>query len=168
MRQTSHTPVLMPVTRFDRGRLAGAFERMSRESRYQRFLHPKPTLSDAELTYFTDIDHRTHDAIAAVDPDDGSFVGVARYAVLDERVMSADLAFFVIDEWQGRGVATTLMRTLLPRAEANGINSLIALTLHDNAPARALLRNLGFRKVGSSHGVAELSLSLHSPIALAA
>ena len=154
MRQTSHNPVLMPVTRFDRERLAGAFERMSRQSRYQRFLHPKPTLSDAELTYFTDIDHRTHDAIAAVDPVDGSFVGVARYAVLDERVMSAD--------------ATTLMRTLLPRAEANGINSLIALTLHDNAPARALLRNLGFRKVGSSHGVAELTLSLHSPIALAA
>ena len=82
--------------------------------------------------------------------------------------MSADLAFVVVDEWQGRGVATTLMRALLPRAEANGINGLIALTLHDNAPARALLRNLGFRKVGSSHGVAELTLSLHSPIALAA
>ena len=114
MRQTSHNPVLMPVTRFDRERLAGAFERMSRQSRYQRFLHPKPTLSDAELTYFTDIDHRTHDAIAAVDPVDGSFVGVARYAVLDERVMSADLAFFVVDDWQGHGVATTLLRTLLP------------------------------------------------------
>jgi RimJ/RimL family protein N-acetyltransferase len=168
MRQTSHNPVLMPVTRFDRERLAGAFERMSRQSRYQRFLHPKPTLSDAELTYFTDIDHRTHDAIAAVDPVDGSFVGVARYAVLDDRVMSADLAFFVVDDWQGHGVATTLLRTLLPRAAANGIKSLVALTLHDNAPARAVLRSLGFRKVGASHGVAELTLSLHSPLALAA
>jgi len=64
--------------------------------------------------------------------------------------------------------ATRLLRTLLPRAQANGINSLIALTLHDNAPARALLHGLGFRKVGASHGVAELTLSLHSPLALAA
>ena len=168
MRQTSHNPVLMPVTRFDRERLAGAFERMSRQSRYQRFLHPKPTLSDAELTYFTDIDHRTHDAIAAVDPADGSFVGVARYAVLDERVHV------------GRPRLLRRRRVAGPRrrhdahadaAAARGgqrHHSLIALTLHDNAPARALLRNLGFRKVGSSHGVAELTLSLHSPIALAA
>jgi acetyltransferase len=168
MRQTSPDPILMPVTRFDRERLAGAFERMSRESRYKRFLHPKPTLSDAELTYFTDIDHRTHDAIAAVDPADGSFIGVARYAVLDERVMSADLGFFVVDDWHGRGIATMLLRALLPRAEANGISSLVALTLHDNAPARALLRGLGFRKVGSSHGVAELRLALRGPVAQAA
>ncbi len=168
MRQTSPDPILMPVTRFDRERLAGAFERMSRESRYQRFLHPKPTLSDAELTYFTDLDHITHHAIAAVDPVDGSFIGVARYAMLDERVRSADLAFFVVDEWQGRGIGTMLLRALLPRAEANGISSLVALTLHDNAPARALLRSMGFRKVGAGHGVAELHLALRAPMAQAA
>ena len=166
---TAHPdPILMPVTRFDRERLAVAFGRLGRESRYQRFLHPKPTISDEELTYFTDIDHLTHDAIAAVDPTDGSFIGVASYWVLDDRTMSADLAFFVVDEWQGRGVGTTLLRTLLPRAEANGVNSLIALTLQDNAASRALLRGAGFRSVDASYGVVEMRLALRSPLAVAA
>lgn len=161
-------PILMPVTRFDRERLEVAFGRLSRESRYQRFLHPKPAITDAELEYFTDIDHRTHDALAAVDPSDGSFVGVARYAMLDERTLSADLGFFVVDEWHGRGVGTLLLRSLLPRAEANGIRSLVALTLHDNAPATALLRGAGFRSVDTSYGVTEMRLALHSPVAAAA
>ena len=82
--------------------------------------------------------------------------------------MSADLAFFVVDEWQGRGVGTMLLRALLPRAEANGITSLVALTLHDNAPAARSCAPMGFRKVGASHGVAELRLALRGPIAQAA
>jgi RimJ/RimL family protein N-acetyltransferase len=160
--------IIRPVTRGDRARIAAAFARLSRESRYQRFLHPKPRLSDEELDYFANVDGETHDALAAVDPRDGSFVGVARYAVLDDRVMSADLAFSVVDEWQGRGVATMLLGELLPRAAANGIERFVALTLHDNVPARALLRRYGFRKVDTSHGVAELHLAVHEPLSIAA
>jgi RimJ/RimL family protein N-acetyltransferase len=160
--------VLTPVTRFDRERLADLFERMSRQSRYRRFLHPKPQLSDAELDYFTDIDHRTHDAIAAIDPRDGSFVGVARYAVVDDAGSTADLAFAVADAWQGRGVGTMLLDALLPRAEANGVMSFIALTLSDNAPAKRLLGRLGFRTVGASHGVAEMRLEQRPALRLAA
>jgi RimJ/RimL family protein N-acetyltransferase len=160
--------VLVPITRFDRERLADLFERMSRLSRYQRFLHPKTHLSDAELDYFTDIDHRSHDALAAVDPRDGSFAGVARYATLDDEGRTADLAFVVADEWHGRGVGTMLVEALVPRAHGNGVQRLIALTLSDNAPARALLKRFGFRKVGSSHGVAELHLELGAALRVAA
>jgi RimJ/RimL family protein N-acetyltransferase len=160
--------ILMPVTRFDRERLADLFARMSRQTRYERFLHPKPDLTEDELTYFTDIDHRHHDALAAVDPRDGSFVGVARYAVADEDAMVADIAFAVVDDWQGRGIGTMLVHALLPRAAANGVNGFIALTLADNTRARSLLKRVGFRKVGSSHGVAELRLQLNGSLGLAA
>jgi RimJ/RimL family protein N-acetyltransferase len=160
--------IIRPVTRADRGRLADAFARLGRESRYERFLHPKPQLSDAELDYFSDVDGVTHDALAAVDPRDGSFVGVARYAVLDDRAMSADLAFSVIDEWQGRGVGTVLLGELLPRAAANGIERFVALTLRDNAPARALLARYGFHKVDTTHGVAELHLALRESLLIPA
>jgi hypothetical protein len=64
----------------DRELLASAFGRMSKQSRWQRFLGPKPRLSSAELTYLTDIDHRRHEALAAIDPSDGAIVGVGRYA----------------------------------------------------------------------------------------
>src|SRR4051812_7943055 len=68
------------VTPADRDRIAAAFEGLSPESRYRRFLGPKPKLSASELTYLTDIDHRSHEALAAVDSED-RIVGVARYAV---------------------------------------------------------------------------------------
>jgi RimJ/RimL family protein N-acetyltransferase len=147
---------IRPVTRKDRARFADMFERLSRHSRYQRFLHPKPRLSDEELEFFTDVDHVRHEALAAIDPADGSFVGVARYAVLGGDTETADLAFEVVDEWQGRRVGTTLVRALLERAAQNGVSDFIALTLSDNAPARKLLKRVGFRIVDSSHGVVEL------------
>src|SRR5690349_15871103 len=94
---------IRPLTRADRDRLAVAFGRMSERSRLRRFLGPKPKLSAAELTYLTEIDHVTHEALAAVDPDDGTIVGVARYAEERGAPGTADLALFVVDAWQGQG-----------------------------------------------------------------
>ena len=45
-------------------------------------------------------------------------------------------------------------------ARANGVRTLTASTLWENVPARALLRRLGFRPVGSEDGVLELELEL--------
>jgi RimJ/RimL family protein N-acetyltransferase len=168
MRASDADLILVPVTRFDRERLADLFERMSPESRYRRFLQPKRRLSDEELDDLTDIDHRTHDALAAVDPADSAFVGVASYAAVDDAATVADVALAVADDWQGRGVATLLLEALLAHAAGNGVRGLIALTLSDNAPARALLRRFGFHKVGSSHGVTELRLVLGATAELAA
>ena len=159
---------IRPVTREDRGRVAEMYGRLSRDARYQRFLHPKPRITDDELTFFTDIDHVRHEALAAVDPRDGSFVGVARYATLGGSATTADLAFEVVDDWHGRGVASMLVRHLLARAADNGITDFIALTLADNGPARTILKRAGFRVVESSHGVVELRLGERSALGLAA
>ena len=159
---------IRPVNPGDRARVAEMYSRMSRASRYQRFLHPKPSIGDEELEFFTDIDHASHEALAAIDPRDGSFVGVARYARLSAGDGTADLAFEVVDEWQGRGIGTMLLRELLARAAANGMTDFIALTLHDNAPARALLKRAGFRVVEASHGVVELRRGAGAPLSLAA
>jgi ribosomal protein S18 acetylase RimI-like enzyme len=141
----ARAPYIRAITAEDSARLADAFAGLSDRSRYQRFLSPKPRLSSAELRYLTDIDHRTHEALVAVDPSDGSLVGVARYAG---------------DAWQGRGIGTRLLRELVARAEANGISDLSATTLHDNPAARALLRRVGFRTRSISGGLVELGLEL--------
>jgi RimJ/RimL family protein N-acetyltransferase len=148
---------IRPLSRADRDRLAVAFGRMSERSRLRRFLGPKPKLSSAELSYLTDIDHVTHEALAAVDPDDGSIVGVARYALEHDTPGTADLALFVVDAWQGQGIGTMLGRRLLSRADANGIARLTATTFADNRAARAVLRKLGFSTVGIGAGVVELA-----------
>src|SRR5512135_136492 len=76
----------------DRAGMAALFDRLSPESRYRRFLSPKRELTPRELTYFTDIDHLNHEAIAAVDLRDGSIVGVARYVQSTNRAGVAEVA----------------------------------------------------------------------------
>jgi acetyltransferase len=147
-----------PIAAEDRERLAAAFERLSDLSRMRRFLGPKPRLSAAELTYLTEIDHRTHEALVAVDETEDRIVGVARYAPELDRPGTADIAFAVADEWQGQGIATMLAALLMRRAEANAVERLTATTFPDNRPARAVLRRLGFRTVGIGGGVVELEL----------
>jgi RimJ/RimL family protein N-acetyltransferase len=159
---------IRPVQRTDRARIAEMYGRLSRNSRYQRFLHPKPHITEDELTFFTDVDHSSHEALAAVDPADGSFVGVARYATLGGGDTTADLAIEVVDDWQGRGIGTMLVRDLLARAAENGVTDFIALTLSDNFAARSLLKRVGFRTVDSSHGIVELRRGQGAALSLAA
>jgi RimJ/RimL family protein N-acetyltransferase len=149
-----------PISSDDRDRLARLFARLTRESRYRRFLVPKRELTPRELVYLTDLDHVTHEAIAAVDQRDGSIVGVGRYAQYADRVAVADVAFTVADELQGMGIGTALARCLVDRARANGFILLTATTLWENRRARALLRRLRFRARASQSSEIELELQL--------
>ena len=149
-----------PISSDDRDRLARLFARLTPESRYTRFLSPKRQLTPQELVYLTDIDHVTHEAIAAVDQRDGSIVGVGQYAQFADRVAVADVAFAVADELQGTGIGTLLAMCLVDRARANGFSLLTATTLWENRPARALLRRLRFRARASHISQIELELEL--------
>jgi RimJ/RimL family protein N-acetyltransferase len=154
--------LLRPLSTDDRAGLAALFARLTPESRYRRFLSPKPELTPRELTYFTDIDDRRHEAFAAVDPRDGSIVGVGRYVHDADRAGVAAVAVEVVDELQGMGIGTALASHTVRRARANGFALLTATTLWANRPARALLRRLGFQARGSDGGVIELELELSS------
>ena len=111
------TPILLrPVSTDDRAGLAALFDRLTPESRYRRFLSPKPQLTPRELTYFTDIDHLHHAAFAAVDRRDGSIVGVGRYIHETDRAEVAAIAVEVADELQGMGIGTALARRAVRRA----------------------------------------------------
>jgi RimJ/RimL family protein N-acetyltransferase len=149
-----------PLEPSDRGGVAALFKKLSPESRRQRFLGPKPTLSERELTYLTTVDHRWHEALAAVDRRDGSILGVARYVRIRDRPGAADGAIAVVDEHHGRGIGTALVRCLIARARVNGFSVITATTLWENRRARALLRGSGFQGRGSSGAMIELELEL--------
>jgi RimJ/RimL family protein N-acetyltransferase len=152
--------IVRPIAAADRERLAAAYASMSEASLYRRFMSPKRVLSGRELTYFTEVDHRTHEALLAIDPATGAIVGEARYAVGSDDPGSGDLAFAVVDEWQGRGVGSALARRLVVAARAAGLARLTASTLAMNHPARALLLSIGFAARGISGGAAEFELEL--------
>ena len=144
----------------DRAGLADLFGRLSPESRRRRFLSPKRELTPRELTYFTDIDHLNHEAIAAVDERDDSIVGVARYVRDADRADVAEVAIEVADAFQMMGIGTALTSLTIHHAHANGWRFLTATTLWENRAARGLLRNHGFRARGSRGGEIEHELKL--------
>ena len=65
----------------DKRLIAEGIERLSPESRYRRFFRPLDRLSERDLAYLTEIDHTDHEALAAIDPEAGELVGVARYEI---------------------------------------------------------------------------------------
>jgi RimJ/RimL family protein N-acetyltransferase len=154
---------LRPIGSDDRDGLAALFARLSPESRYRRFLSPKPELTPRELSYLTDIDHIHHEAVAAVNHRDGSIVGIGRYVHVADRPGVAELAVEVADELQNMGIGTALARRTVQRARDNGFALLTATTLWENRPARALLRRVEFRARASQGSEIELELELDPP-----
>jgi len=154
-----------PLRRGDRSTVMRLFARLSPESRLRRFLSPKSSLSERELTFLTDVGRSEHAAMTAIDVRDGSVLGIARYAEHHGRPGVADTAVAVADDVQRRGIGTALMVRLIACARSNGVQLLTATTLWENRPARALMRTSGFQAKGSSGAEIELALEL-SPVTL--
>jgi RimJ/RimL family protein N-acetyltransferase/nucleotide-binding universal stress UspA family protein len=150
--------LIRPIGSGDRELLQAGFERLSERSRYMRFQSPLAGLSDRQLSYLTAVDHHDHEALVGVDPGTGDLVAVARFVRVDDGV--AECAIVVADDWQGRGVATTLLDRLVDRAREEGIERFTALLLAENNEALRLLKRLGDtdeRRVGSQ---VELDIAL--------
>jgi GNAT superfamily N-acetyltransferase len=137
--------LVRPILPQDKGRLREGLARLSRASRYRRFMSSLDTLSDQQLRYLTEIDYGDHMALVALDPaqpaDPG--LGVARYIRLPEDPTAAEAAVVVLDEQQGRGVGTILLEGLAQSARAHGIRRFRGYVLPENAPMVEILRDLG-------------------------
>ena len=152
---------IRPIEPDDRDALARGFDRLSEQSRYRRFLSPRGPLSQAELSYLTEVDHRDHEALVAVDPEAGEGVGVARFIRLSEDPAVAELAVAVADNWQGQGVGSLLAAELAKRARDEGITCFTALALAENDAILGLLQDLGEVRTGRTQlGTVELAVDL--------
>jgi RimJ/RimL family protein N-acetyltransferase len=121
----------------DRTDFLAAVARTSSESLRRRFFAIKHSFTDQEITFFLNVDFVNHVALVAVTQEDGRpmIVGGGRYIVLRPR--EAEVAFVVVDQYQGRGVGGALMRHLAAIARAAGLERFIAELLVEN---RAMLR----------------------------
>lgn len=72
----------------------------------------------------------------------GHLIGWAEFGRRPDSPADADLAVLVADPWQRRGVATALIRALLPRCVEAGVRRLHADVSPTNHAARELLRSL--------------------------
>jgi GNAT superfamily N-acetyltransferase len=141
---------IRPVRRGDKALLAAMLEASSADSRYRRFHAPKPRLTTAELRYLTELDHRDHEALLAVDRR-GIARGVARYVRVADGVGTAEVAILVRDDWQGSGLGPALLSRLADRARRMGIDHFRAVMQADNGRARQLFERLGPARVIEHH-----------------
>jgi RimJ/RimL family protein N-acetyltransferase len=145
----------------DREALLAAARRTSDQSLYRRFFALRREFSDAEVESFVTVDFVDQVALVAVMREDGREIiaGGGRYIIV--RPGAAELAFTVVDEFQGQGIASALLRHLTALARAAGLGEFVAEVLAGNtAMLRVLERSgLGLQQ-RRENGVVHISLQL--------
>lgn len=116
------------------------FARLGDASRRSRFNGLKQRLGEQELRWLATVGRNHHVLVAYVDGDPEP-VAIAR---LVRSGPSAEVAFEVADDYQGRGIGSALTQELVHDACAAGIVEVTALVRSDNPAALAVLqRTLG-------------------------
>ncbi len=107
------------------------------------------------------IDFASHVALVAVMKDGGrrAIVGGGRYVVV--RPGTAEVAFTVVDKYQGQGIGTALMRHLATLSRDAGLTELIAEVLPENTPMLKVFDKSGLNVIRKSEdGVVHVALQL--------
>jgi RimJ/RimL family protein N-acetyltransferase len=127
----------------DRVELLAAIGRTSTQSLFRRFFASKRGFTEQEISFFLNIDFVNHVALVVVVDEGGRpmIVGGGRYVIVQPG--RAEVAFAVIDEYQGQGIGTALMRHLAGLARAAGLKELIAEVLPENVPMLKVFEKSG-------------------------
>jgi GNAT superfamily N-acetyltransferase len=144
-----------------RGFLSG----LSAPSRRNRFHGSVSAKSPKLIAYLINADGVQHSAwVACIWGSDGEeVIGEAGWYVADPERGSAELALSVLDGWQGSGVASRLMSTLMTAARDAGLRHLYGDVLDVNLRMLAFMRKHGL-EVGidepPDRGVVRVSCAL--------
>jgi RimJ/RimL family protein N-acetyltransferase len=160
---TTQTVLLRPLERGDRASLLEIFNGLGDRSRQQRFLTPKPRLTESDLRHLTAVDDHDHVAVLAVTAEDGRPVGVARFFRDPTQPDAADVAVAVVDAWQGRGIGTMLTQALARHAATVGVRRFTLVTATDNEAAHRLVQHgTDVALVDAYSGTHEFVVTLHA------
>jgi predicted CoA-binding protein/GNAT superfamily N-acetyltransferase len=156
--ETAH---LRPAGAGDRELLEQFFATLSDLVRYRRFftVGVPPAAKIAELCDNSDPSQRLTLLVTRIKGGKPSIVATASYYAKDAK--SAEVAFVVSDDFQGKGLGTLLLERLALLAVAQGFTHLWAVTQSDNDQMRNVFRDSGFEVVEHGRqGEIEVSLSL--------
>ncbi len=131
---------LRAPAREDADALAAFFAGLSEQSRYLRF-HGVQRVDASLGERLVEPDWRDRGVLAGVLDD--RIVAVAEYARLRDAA-SAEVAFAVADELQGRGIGTRLLEQLAARAAEAGIERFVAEVLPENRAMLGVFEDAGF------------------------
>ena len=141
--------------------MLSAVGRVSAQSLYRRFFGPKRGFSETEVDFFVNVDFVKHVALVASVEESGkeTVIGAGRYIVTEPG--TAEVAFAVVDEYQGKRIGTALLRHLELIARERRLERLVAEVLPENAPMLAMFRRCGF-VAKRSRGAVHVALDLRA------
>ena len=145
----------------DRDDFLAAVGDIGTDSLYRRFFAVKREFSEKEISFFVNVDFVNHVALVATVEEGGKPViaGGGRYIVVNPG--QAEVAFAVVDRYQGQGIGRTLMRHLVAIARGAGLQELVADVLADNRQMLKVFEKSGLpmstrRESGSVHVTLQL------------
>jgi RimJ/RimL family protein N-acetyltransferase len=157
--------LVRPLRPTDRDELAARYLELSPEARRLRFFNAPDHLSEQLLDYLMDVDGADRCALVAfaIDDDGAPGVGLARYVRSRDEPECAEAAVTVLDRYQNRGIATTLLRQLAEHALADGISTFTASVMWENRKLLDGLRTFGAEVTPNEPGVASVRIALPTP-----
>jgi acetyltransferase len=143
-----------PIRPDDAQMLQDLMQHLSPESRYFRFVSSITELPPTMLARFTLIDYDREMALVAVFKErtagaDGEIteteriVGVSRYITNPDQ-SSCEFALVVSDDFNGKGLGSRLMLSIMDVARERGLSEIDGLVLANNPGMLKLMRSLGF------------------------
>lgn len=145
----------------DETQMLAALSRTSQQSLYRRFFGVKKSFSEQEKAFFLDVDFIDHVALVATikQNDDTAIVGGARYVVAAPGI--AEVAFTVIDDFQGKGLGSALLRHLVLLAKRASLKQLTADVLPENIAMMNIFRKSGLpATIRTARGVVHVTLGV--------
>ena len=145
---------IRPIHPDDAEMLKKLVRELSPQSRYFRFVSAIAELPPAMLARFTLIDYDREMALVAVVKErvaneDGEMaeteriVGVSRYITNPDRT-SCEFALVVADDFNGKGLGSRLMESIMDVAREKGLAEIEGLVLANNTSMLKLMRGLGY------------------------
>src|SRR5690625_411143 len=132
---------IRPIRPSDQAALRELHRGQSPRSQYLRFFGPMAEISDRDLDRFTHVDH--DERVAFVLTRGERVVAVGRYDTV--AAGEAEVAFYVADAEQGRGLGSVLLDHLAAAARERGLHRFIAEVLPGNAAMIRVLREAGYQ-----------------------
>jgi acyl-CoA synthetase (NDP forming)/GNAT superfamily N-acetyltransferase len=140
---------LRPILPSDADALVDFHQHLSDRTRYLRYFGPYPRIPPRDLERFVTVDHHRRVAFLALLGDE--IIAVGRYEGLSDPqdpqapVTSAEVAFVVRDDHQGRGLGSILLEHLAAAARENGLSRFEAEVLVENHTMVRVFREAGYQ-----------------------
>lgn len=155
-----------PIKSTDESLLHEMFYRMSQDAIYQRFFSMRKAMPHENLQEFCTIDY-DHDMALVATAAEGELEKIVGWAMYSQNRVTnyAEAAFLILDEWQGRGIGSFLMRQLTDVARARLIDGFTAAVLTSNARMLRVFEKCGYRMTSTQEDdLMTLSVHFEQPI----